>query len=148
MAGADEIHDARALAALDGLVAVNSALSVDLAGQCNLEVAGGIAISGPGGAPDFARAAALSRGGCSIVALPATVEGGASRIVAALGHGVPISLGRADVDIIITEEGIADLRGKTAAERAVALIAIAAPSAREDLERAWRASNSHWEERT
>lgn len=138
MAGADGIHDARVLAGLDGLVAVNSALSVDLSGQCNLETANGLPISGPGGAPDFARAAALSPRGCSIVALPAALEGGGSRIVAALGAGEPASLGRADVDVVITELGVADLRGKTVAERARAIIAVAAPSARDDLERASR----------
>ncbi|HJP69630.1 MAG TPA: acetyl-CoA hydrolase/transferase C-terminal domain-containing protein [Sphingomicrobium sp.] len=136
--GADGIHDARVLAGIDRLIAVNSALSVDLAGQCNLEVAGGVAVSGPGGAPDFARAAALSPGGCSIVALPATLENGESRIVIAFPAGVPSSLSRADVDIVVTEEGAADLRGKSPAERASALIAIAAPAVREDLERAWR----------
>lgn len=141
MTGVDGIHNLRVLATLDRLVAVNSALSVDLAGQCNLEVVDGLPISGPGGAPDFARAAALSHGGCSIVALPATIDSGQSRIVTALPVGAPISLGRADVDVVITEEGAADLRGKTAGQRAEALIAIAAPAARESLERGWRSRN-------
>ncbi|SCW72181.1 acetyl-CoA hydrolase [Sphingobium faniae] len=131
IAGCDEIHDPRILHDLDRLVAINSALEVDLSGQCDLEFAGGRAISGPGGAPDFARAASLSPGGCSIIALPASANG-ASRIVPRLSSG-HVSLGRSDVDIVVTEHGIADLRGKDVAARREALIAIASPDHRSGL---------------
>lgn len=132
IAGCDEVHDAKMLASCERLVAINSALEVDLAGQCDLEFASGRAVSGPGGAPDFARAAALSPGGCSIIALPASVRG-ASRIVPRLSSGVA-SLARSDVDVVVTEHGLADLRGLDSAARRRALIAIAAPEHRADLE--------------
>jgi acyl-CoA hydrolase len=118
------------------LIAVNGALEVDLYGQCNLELAAGELISGPGGAPDFARAAARGEG-LSIVALPATAGRSArSRIVARLDGGL-VTLGRQDVDLLVTEHGAADLRGLSASARARALIAIAAPEAREALAEAW-----------
>jgi acyl-CoA hydrolase len=143
VAGCETTHDARTLAALDGFIAVNSALEVDLFGQCNLEHADGRAVSGAGGAPDFARAARLSPGGCSIVALNASLtsrkRGVVSRIVPQLpGPGVA-SLSRVDVDCVITEFGTADLRGASVHERGDAIIAVAAPECREDLQRAWAA---------
>ncbi|MWV29302.1 acetyl-CoA hydrolase/transferase family protein [Aurantiacibacter rhizosphaerae] len=134
IAGCDEIHSARILGGYERLVAINSALEVDLNGQCDLEHAGGRAISGPGGAPDFARSAALSEGGCSIIALPASVKD-ASRIVPRLSSGVA-SLGRSDVDVVVTEHGLADLRGLDTPARRKALIAIAAPEHRAALEAA------------
>jgi acyl-CoA hydrolase len=137
--GCEFTHDAARLAAIDGFVAVNSALSVDLFGQCNLETASGRALSGSGGAPDFARAARLSPGGLSIVALPAgTGKPQGSRIVATLGSAGIVTLPRTDVDVIITDEGVADLRGLSVAERAQALISIAPPGARADLSDQWR----------
>ncbi|MBX3539399.1 MAG: hypothetical protein KF735_17270 [Chelatococcus sp.] len=135
-------HDPRNLAAIDGLVAVNSALTVDLLGQCDLETAGGRAVSGVGGAPDFARGARQAPGGLSIVALPSTYAKGGeavSRIVPRLGAGHIASIARTDVDVIVTEHGIADLRGRSVPERAEALIAIAAPAHQPDLMTAWRA---------
>jgi len=132
--GCDEIHNPGILSRYERLVAINSALEVDLTGQCDLEYAGGRAISGPGGAPDFARAAALSPGGCSIVALPASGKG-TSRIVPRLSSGV-VSLGRSEVDVVVTEHGITDLRGLDILARRRALIAVAAPEHRADLEAA------------
>ncbi|MGE4431508.1 MAG: acetyl-CoA hydrolase/transferase family protein [Sphingobium sp.] len=129
--GCDAIHDPRVLHAVERLVAINSALEVDLSGQCDLEFANGRAVSGPGGAPDFARAAASCPDGCSIIALPASA-GGTSRIVTRLSSG-NVTLGRSDVDIIVTEHGGADLRGKDVAQRRRALIAIAAPEHRDSL---------------
>jgi acyl-CoA hydrolase len=127
--GCEETHDVARLAGVDGLVAVNTALEVDLFGQANLETAGGRQVSGVGGAPDFARAARLSRGGVSIIALPATHGGGrGSRIVARLGG--PVSIARHDVDVVITEYGAADLRGASAEERARRLAGVAAPQHR------------------
>lgn len=137
--GCELTHDAATLAALDRFVAVNSALEVDLFGQCNLEHADGRAVSGAGGAPDFARAARLSHGGLSIVALNATYrKGQSSRIVARLGATAIASLPRVDVDIVITEFGIADLRTASVHERAQAVIAVAAPHLRDELQSAWQ----------
>lgn len=135
--GVEFTHDLRRLAGIERFVAVNSALEVDLFGQCNLEIAGGRAVSGPGGAPDFARGAHLSPGGLSIVAMPATFgEPARSRVCARL-NGVA-TLSRTEVDIVATDVGVADLRGLSVHERALALINVAAPALRADLSEAWR----------
>ena len=135
--GCDVTHDVCRLSRADRFVAVNSALSVDLFGQANLEHAGGRAVSGVGGAPDFAQAARLSRGGISVVALPAIFGAEPrSRIVPRLGDAM-VSLPRHMVDVVITEHGVADLRGRTVFERAEALMAVAAPGFRAGLEQAW-----------
>ncbi len=135
--GCEHTHDVARMARLDRLVAVNSALSVDLLGQADLEHAGARAVSGVGGAPDFAQGARLSRGGISVVALPASFgTPPRSRIVPRLNEGT-VSLPRHMVDVVVTEHGTADLRGRTVPERARALIAVAAPTLREELERAW-----------
>lgn len=136
----EHTHGSAALATLERFVAVNSALEVDLLGQCNLEHAGGRAVSGAGGAPDFARTARTCGGGLSIVALNASYRGGqASRIVAALDGSAVGTLPRIDVDLVVTEFGVADLRAASVHERARALIAVAAPAFRAGLERAWAA---------
>ena len=135
IAGCDVTHDALRLASLAGLVAVNSAISVDLFGQANLEMLDGRMISGVGGAPDFARGASLAQGGLSIIALPSV--GGkeqTSRIVPQLDTA--ISLPRYDIDVLVTEQGAADLRGLTIAARAMAIAAVAAPQHRGALEEA------------
>lgn len=132
-------HDPATLAAIERLVTINSAIEVDLFGQVYAEASSRGFQSGPGGASDYARGARASSGGLRIIALPAAA-GTTSRIVApGRGHG-PVSLSRFDVDVIVTEHGAADLRAKTYAERAAALIAIAAPEHREALERAWHAA--------
>ena len=131
-------HDLRVLAQQDNLVAINSVLAVDLDGQANAETLYGRQVSGTGGLLDFVRGARLSQGGRSILALPATAAGGqASRIVARFGAGEVVSCPRADADIVVTEHGIAQLRGRSLAERARALLAIAAPALRKSLERQW-----------
>jgi len=138
LVGCEHSHDVAALAALPRFIAVNSALEVDLFGQCNLEHADGRAISGAGGAPDFARAAKLSPDGCSIVALNASGQRGTlSRIVAQLSSPSVASLSRVDVDLVITEHGVADLRTASVHERAEALIQIADPAFRPALRSAW-----------
>jgi acyl-CoA hydrolase len=136
--GCELTHDPRNLLELSQFVTVNSALEVDLFGQCNLEHAGGAAVSGAGGAPDFARAGRLSAGGCSIVALNSRHDKG-SRIVASLTNNAVASLSRVDVDYVITEFGIAKLVGASVHERAEALIDIAAPEFRTELRESWRA---------
>jgi 4-hydroxybutyrate CoA-transferase len=126
------------LASIDRLVAINSAVEVDLFGQVNGEVVGGRQISGTGGSVDFLRGAALSSGGRSIVALPATASRGAvSRIVASLDPSAVATATRTDVDLVVTEHGIARLRGASVVERAERLLAIAAPAHRQRLSEQW-----------
>lgn len=139
LAGCEISHDVRRLAAIEGLVAVNSALEVDLFGQGNAEIAAGRMVSGVGGAPDFARAAKLSRGGLSVLALPATARGGTlSRIVSKLDNPHVVSVPRTDIDLVVTEFGAADFRGRSVYERAESLIDIAAPAFRDSLARSWQ----------
>jgi len=129
-------HTPQALAGVPGLVAINSAIEVDLFGQANLEMLGTRAISGVGGAPDFARAAALDPEGISVIALPAESGRGVARIVPRLA-GLA-SLPRGDVEVVATEHGLADLRGLSTMERAERLIEVAAPAHRPALAEAWR----------
>lgn len=134
---ADETHDIRALAKVPKLVAVNSALEVDLFGQGNAERLDGRQISGIGGLTDFLKGARLSEGGVPIVALNATAKGGSlSRIVPQLTSGT-VSISRHDVGVVITEYGVADLRDLTLDGRAQALIAVAAPQHRDGLANEW-----------
>lgn len=138
--GCEQTHNPLVLGATPRLLAINSALEVDLFGQCNLELAGGRAVSGAGGAPDFAAAAARGAGSISLVALPATFgRAQTSRIIPRLGERTMATLPRSDVQVVVTEHGAADLRGLSVHERAAALIAIAAPAARESLECEWAA---------
>ena len=130
--GTEYTHDAAVLASIDRLVAINSAIEVDVTGQVNAEVAGGVYVGAVGGAIDFLRGAARSKGGLPIVALPATAKG-KTRIVAQLSG--PVSTPRADAGLFVTEHGIADLRGQPLARRVRRLIDIASPEHREDLER-------------
>lgn len=132
MRACDYTHDHAVLASIERLVAVNSAIEVDLTGQVNAEVAGGVYVGAIGGAVDFMRGAAASRGGRSIVALPSTAKG-ASRIVASLSG--PVSTPRSDTGFIVTEHGVADLRGQPLSVRIRRLIDIAAPEHREQLAR-------------
>lgn len=127
-------HSPAVLGGIPGLVSVNSAIEVDLLGQVNAERIGGRAVSAAGGLPDFAAAAHRSAGGLSVIALPATdARGVHSRIVAQFAAGTPVSVARHDVDAVVTEYGVADLRGKSAEERALALVNIAAPQFRQGL---------------
>ncbi len=120
----------------DNMVAINSALEVDLSGQVAADSIGTKVYSGIGGQLDFIRGAAMSRGGKPIIALPATAKNGTiSRIVAQMKQGTPIATPRNDVFYIVTEYGVADLFGKCLKDRAKALINIAAPQFREELER-------------
>lgn len=130
--GTDYTHDPEVLAASHKLAAINAAIEVDLTGQINAEVAAGVYVGAVGGAVDFLRGAARSRGGLPIVALPATAKG-KTRIVARLSG--PVSTPRSDAGLIVTEHGVADLRGQTLSRRVRRLIDIAAPEHRKDLER-------------
>lgn len=114
---------------LDRLVSVNSALEVDLSGQVNAETLGGINVGAIGGQVDFVRGASRSKDGASVIALQAAASNGKSRIVSRLSDGI-VTTPRSEVGFIVTEFGIADLRGKTVSERAEALAAIAHPDHR------------------
>jgi acyl-CoA hydrolase len=138
-ADATVTHSAASLAGVERLHAINSALEIDLFGQANIEWRGGRLVSGLGGAPDFARAARRSAGGRGILALPATAAGGRlSRIVASL-DAPTVSIPRDDTDLVVTEHGVADLRGAGLDARAAALIAIAASAHRDRLSQEWAA---------
>ncbi|MDE2596625.1 MAG: acetyl-CoA hydrolase [Sphingomonadales bacterium] len=129
-------HDAETLGGLERLITINSAMEIDLFGQVFAENSSRGFQSGPGGASDYARGARRSPGGLRIIALPASAKG-QSRIVApGQGHG-PVSLSRFDVDCVVTEHGVADLRFKSHNARAAALIAIADPQHRDALAAAW-----------
>ncbi len=129
--GANHTHEVSAIRQLDRFVSVNSAVEVDLYGQVNAEMAGGRQISGTGGSVDFMRAAKASKGGRSIVAMTATARGGSiSRIVNKVEMVTAL---RTDADIVVTEYGVARLKNLPNAERAKALIAIAAPQFRDEL---------------
>jgi 4-hydroxybutyrate CoA-transferase len=135
------------------MVAINSAIQVDLTGQVCAESIGTRLYSGVGGQMDFMRGAALAKRGRPIIALPATthapknaeaserdmlppIDGQISRIVPVLAHGAAVTSSRAHVHYVATEYGVAELHGRTLSERARSLISIAAPQFREGLERA------------
>src|SRR3954454_4698524 len=129
-------HDALVLGNFRRFVAINSALEVDLTGQVNAETAQGRNIGLTGGQMDFVRAANRAPEGRSIIALPATSRDRRhSRIVARLPDGI-VTTPRADADCVVTEYGIAELKGRTLEERAEAMIAIADPAFRAELRRA------------
>lgn len=136
----DYVNDPNVIARQDNMVSINSCLQVDLLGQVCSEAMGSRQFSGVGGQVDFIRGAAMSRGGRAIIAMPSTAaKGTLSRIVAQHGAGAVITTSRNDVDTIVTEYGIAQLRGKTARERAESLIAIAHPDFRGELREQYRA---------
>jgi len=121
----------------DKVVSINSCLQVDLLGQVASDTIGPLQFSGVGGQVDFVRGAARSKGGKSILAFPSTAGGGKySRIVPRLDPGAVVTTSRCDVHYIVTEYGIANLRGKSVRERAEQLIAIAHPDFRRQLNEA------------
>lgn len=117
------------------MVAINSAIEVDLTGQVCADSIGSKMYSGVGGQMDFIRGASLSEGGKAIIALPSVTKKGESRIVPYLKQGAGVVTTRSHVQYIITEYGIADLYGKTLEQRAKALIEIAHPDHQERIER-------------
>ncbi len=128
------VNDPYVIAKNDRMVSINSAIEVDLTGQVCAGSIGTYFYSGVGGQVDFVRGAARSKGGTSIIALPSTAKGGSfSRIVPVLKEGAGVTTSRNDVRVIATEYGTADLFGRSIAERAKALIAIAHPDFREEL---------------
>ena len=120
----------------DKVVSINSCLEVDMLGQVNSDTLNGYPFSGVGGQVDFVRGARMSKGGQSFLTLPSTAaKGKISRIVCKLGTGSPVTTNRFDVDNIVTEYGVAKMWGRTLKQRAQALISIAHPDFREQLER-------------
>ena len=129
------VNDPFVIAQNDNMVAVNSAIQVDLTGQVCADSIGTRPYSGFGGQLDFVRGAARSKGGKPVIALPATAcKGTVSRIVPVLDSGAGVVTSRADVHYVVTEHGIAYLHGKSLRERAEALIAIAHPQFQGELE--------------
>ncbi len=132
----DYVDDARVIGRHDNLVAINSALSVDILGQVAAESIDTKQYSAVGGQVDFVRGARYSKDGFSIIAMPATAKNGTiSRICGFFPPGQAITTTRNDVNYIVTEYGTAYLWGKTTNQRAAALIGIAAPDFREELAR-------------
>jgi acyl-CoA hydrolase len=131
-------HDVQTIAATPRFVAVNAAVEVDLFGQVNSERTGGQLQAGAGGLPAFAQGALGSEGGRLMICLRATAARGTlSRIVPSLGEGGLCTLPRYWADTVVTEHGVAELRGLPLEARAQALIGIAAPEHRAALAQAW-----------
>jgi acyl-CoA hydrolase len=118
----------------DGFVSINSTISVDLLGQCASETIGGAYYSSSGGQADFARGAMYSKGGQGFVVLASTAQHETiSKIVSRLSPGDVVTTSKNTVDKVVTEWGVAELRGRSLRQRAEALIAIAHPSHRDRL---------------
>ena len=131
---ADHTNNPLIIAKHPNMVAINSALEIDLTGQASAESIGKIFYSGIGGQADFMRGAALSPNGKTILAMPSTAQNGSvSRIVPFLKEGAGVTLNRGDVHYVVTEYGIAYLKGKNIRERAMELVAIADPKFRPGL---------------
>lgn len=130
----DYVNDPFVIARNDRMVSINSALQVDLTGQVCADSIGPRFYSGFGGQVDFIRGACRSKGGKAIMALPSTAKNGTlSRIVATLDSGAGVVTTRADVDFVVTEWGVASLKGRSVRERALALVSIAHPRFRAEL---------------
>jgi len=126
----------------DNLIAVNGSLEIDFLGQCNSESIGPVPFSATGGQQDFSHAALNSKGGKSFVVLPSTArDGKISRIVPTLTAGSAVTTSKNNVNYVVTEYGVAQLRGKTIRQRAQELIAIAHPDFRPELKEAARKMN-------
>jgi 4-hydroxybutyrate CoA-transferase len=128
------VNDPFVIAQNDQVVAINSAIQVDLMGQVVADTMGPMQFTGIGGQVDFVRGAARSKGGKAIIALPSTAKKGTvSRIAATISDGAAVTTMRADVDYVVTEHGIAHLKGKGLRERAFALLDIADPAFRDQI---------------
>jgi acyl-CoA hydrolase len=133
------VNDPRVISREPGFVSINASLAVDFVGQCASETIHGRYYSSSGGQSDFARGAAYSPGGRSFIVLQSTARhGDVSRIVPQLAAGDVVTTVKNTVDQVVTEWGVAELRGRSIRERTRALIDIAHPRFRDDLERAAR----------
>jgi len=127
-------NDPYVIGQIDNVVAINSAIQVDLMGQVVADTMGPMQFTGIGGQVDFVRGAARSKGGKAIIALPSTAKKGTvSRIVAKMADGAAVTTMRADVDYVVTEHGVAHLKGKALRARAFALLDIADPAFRDQI---------------
>jgi acyl-CoA hydrolase len=133
----DITHNLQVLAGLKGLVSVNSGVEADLTGQVGSEVVGRHYLGTIGGQLDFVRGALAAERGRSIIGLPARTAGGKPRIVASIASAV-VTVPRSDADVVVTEYGAAELRGKSIEQRVKAMIAIAHPDDRDSLTEAAR----------
>ncbi|MBY8962170.1 4-hydroxybutyrate CoA-transferase [Flavobacterium sp. D11R37] len=131
------VNDSSVIRKNKKMVAINSAIEVDLTGQVCADSIGCRMYSGVGGQMDFIRGAALSEGGKAIIALPSVTTRGENRIVPFLKQGAGVVTTRSHVQYIVTEYGIADLYGKTLKQRVAAMVNIAHPDHREAIERAY-----------
>ena len=129
----DYVNNPFVIAQNENMVSINSCVQVDLMGQVASESIGPKQISGVGGQVDFVRGASASKGGVSIMAMPSTVKGKISKIVPLLDEGAAVPTSRNDVDYIVTEYGVAALKGQTLRQRARNLIEIAHPDFRDEL---------------
>ncbi len=128
------VNDPNVICKFPNFISINAAIEVDFFGQVCAEAVGHQHVSGTGGQVDFVRGAVQSKGGKSFIAFPSTAaHGKVSRIVPSLTQGAPVSTGKNDVDYVVTEYGIAALRGHTVGQRTKQLIAIAAPQFRDEL---------------
>lgn len=129
-------HSVRTMARIKNFISINSALSLDLYGQVNSETIGSRLVSGIGGQNDFVRGAIASEGGIVIIALSSTAKGeDVSRIVPRFDKESIVTIPRSDIHFVVTEYGIADLRGKTVSQRAFSIASISHPKYREELMR-------------
>lgn len=131
---ADYTNDPLLAAQNDKLMAINATLQIDLLGQCGSESLGSVPYSGTGGQADFVRAANRSRGGKAFIVLPSTAQNDRlTRIVPTLAPGTHVSTSKNDINYVVTEYGVAQLRGKSAKQRAQEMISIAHPDFRAEL---------------
>ena len=137
MRESDYVNSVRIIAQNKKMVAINSAIEVDVTGQVCADSIGPNMYSGVGGQMDFIRAASISEGGKAIIALPSITRKGISRIVPNLKMGAGVVTTRAHVHYVVTENGVANLYGKTIKERVKALVNIAHPSHQEEIDRSY-----------
>ena len=130
----DYVNDPNVICRNDNMISINAAIEVDLWGQVCAESVGTKHMSGSGGQVDYVRGACQSRGGKSFIAFASTAKGGTiSKICPTLAAGAVVTTSKNDVDYVVTEYGLAHLRGKSLGERAKQLIAIAHPDFRDQL---------------
>lgn len=133
----DYVNDVSIIKQNPKMIAINSAIEVDVTGQVCADSMGSKMYSGVGGQMDYVRGASLSNGGKAIIALPSVTRNGISRIVPSLKPGAGVVTTRAHVHYIVTEYGIANLYGKTIKERVKALVNVAHPDHRASIDRAY-----------
>lgn len=139
----DYLEDIRVIASIDNMVTINQALAIDLSGQITAESLGTRLLSGAGGQLPFQYGALLSKGGRAITVLPSTAENGTvSRIMPTLPEGTTVTVHKNCVDVVVTEYGVARLRGRSVREKAEQLVSVAHPDFRVELRKA--AQRLYW----